>query len=251
MNRRLCSVAFAATLAATAAWLPATASADTVQIGSTLNFPAVPALCTGCVAVQNGASAGLSTHPFKSPANGVVTSWSVRSGDTGAIYMLRTLRQSSPTTFLGVGTSPVAIAVTSSVDAVHTSSTSLPISNGDSIGLQINPGHDIPDHFTGNNADVDAWSFPPFADGTQGSFTGTQGHELLLQATVSFCNVPNVHKLKKVNAKQALASADCGVKVKKKETHKKKFRGKVLKQKKAPGTTATPGTVVPIVIGQK
>ena len=96
MNRRLCSVAFAATLAATAASLPATASADTVQIGSTLNFPAVPALCTGCVAVQNGASAGLSTHPFKSPANGVVTSWSVRSGDTGAIYNLRILRQASP-----------------------------------------------------------------------------------------------------------------------------------------------------------
>jgi PASTA domain len=251
MNRRLCSVAFAATLAATAAWLPATASADTVQIGSTLNFPAVPALCTGCVAVQNGASAGLSTHPFKSPANGVVTSWSVRSGDTGAIYNLRILRQASPTTFLGVGTSPVAIAVTSSANAVHTSSTSLAISNGDSIGLQMNPMHDIPDHFTGNNADVDAWAFPPFADGTQGSFTGTQGHELLLQATVSFCNVPNVHKLKKVNAKQALASADCGVKVKKKETHKKKFRGKVLKQKKAPGTTAAPGTVIAIVIGQK
>ncbi|HEY6654065.1 MAG TPA: PASTA domain-containing protein [Solirubrobacterales bacterium] len=63
--------------------------------------------------------------------------------------------------------------------------------------------------------------------------------------------MPNVHKLKKVNAKQALANADCGVKVKKKVTHKKKFRGKVLKQKKAPGTTGAPGLVVPIVIGQK
>jgi hypothetical protein len=39
--------------------------------------------------------------------------------------------------------------------------------------------------------------------------------------------------------------------VKKKETHKRKFRGKVLKQKVATGTTAAPGTVVPIVIGQK
>jgi hypothetical protein len=251
MNRRLRCVLFAATLAAAATSLPATASADTAQIGSTLNFPAVPALCPGCVAVQNGASAGLSTHPFKSPANGLVTSWSVRSGDTGAIYNLRLLRQASPTTFLGVGTSPVAIAVTSSADVVHTSATSLPISNGDSVGLQINAGHDIPDHFTGNNADVDAWAVPPFADGTQGSFTGIQGHELLLQATVSFCNVPNVHKLKKVNAKQALANADCGVKVKKKDTNKKKFRGKVLKQKKTPGTTAAPGMIVPIVIGQK
>jgi hypothetical protein len=250
MNRRLRSVAFSICLGA-AAVMPAVASADTAQLGSMLSFPAVPALCPGCVAVQNGASAGLSTHPFKSPANGLVTSWSVRSGDTGAIYLLRVLRQASPTNFLGVATSPVAIAVTSSADTVHTSSTSLPISNGDSIGLQINPGHDIPDHFTGNNADVDAYAFPPFVDGTQGSFTGIEGHELLLQATVSFCNVPNVHKLKKVNAKQALANADCGVKVKKKETHKKKFRGKVLKQKKAPGTTGAPGLVVAIVIGQK
>ena len=39
--------------------------------------------------------------------------------------------------------------------------------------------------------------------------------------------------------------------MKKKETHKRKFRGKVLKQKVATGTTAAPGTVVPIVIGQK
>jgi hypothetical protein len=39
--------------------------------------------------------------------------------------------------------------------------------------------------------------------------------------------------------------------VKKKVTQKRKFRGKVLKQKKTPGTTAPPGTVVAIVIGQK
>ena len=43
----------------------------------------------------------------------------------------------------------------------------------------------------------------------------------------------------------------CGVKVKKRPTHKRKFRGKVLKQKTPPGTTAAPGTVVPIVIGIK
>ena len=77
------------------------------------------------------------------------------------------------------------------------------------------------------------------------------GHELLIQASVKFCNVPDVHKLKKVNAKTALTNADCGVKVKKKVTHKSKFRGKVLKQKKPAGTTAVPGTIVPIVIGQK
>ncbi len=91
-----------------------------------------------------------------------------------------------------------------------------------------------------------------FADpGSSGTLTDIPGHELLLQASVKFCKVPDVHKQKKVNAKTALTNADCGVKVKKKETHKKKFRGKVLKQKVAPGTTGAPGLVVPIVIGQK
>jgi hypothetical protein len=253
MTRRAHRNAFAAVLALlAAALLPAAASADTAVIGSTLNFPAVPALCTGCIAVQNGNSSSLSTHPFRSPANGVVTSWSVRSGDLNALYTLRLLRQTGSNTFLGVGHSPVSIPVADSTDKVRTSSTSLPISNGDFIGLQINPGHDIPDHFTGNNADVDAYDGPPpFGDGAVGTFTGIPGHELLLQATVSFCNVPDVHKTKKVNAKQAIANADCAVKVKKKETHKKKFRGKVLKQKVAPGTTGAPGLVVAIVIGQK
>ena len=88
-------------------------------------------------------------------------------------------------------------------------------------------------------------------DGTTATFTPEAGHVLLLQATVKFCDVPNLHRLKKVAAKQALAAADCGVRVKKKETHKRKFRGKVLKQKVATGTTAAPGTVVPIVIGRK
>jgi hypothetical protein len=251
MNRRLTRISLAVGI--TAAFLvPATASADTAIVGSDLNFPAVPALCTGCVAVQNGNSAGLSSHPFRSPANGVVTSWAVRSGDLNALYTFRILRQTGSNTFLGVSHAPVSIAVQDSTDKIRTSSTNLPISNGDFIGLNMNPGHDIPDHFTGNNADIDAYSpSPPFPDGAVGTFTGIPGHELLLQATISFCNVPDVHKQKKVNAKQLIANADCGVKVKKKETHKKKFRGKVLKQKVAPGTTAAPGTVVPIVIGIK
>jgi len=86
---------------------------------------------------------------------------------------------------------------------------------------------------------VIAYNLTGQADGATAGFTPTPGHELLLQATVKFCAVPNVHK--KVAAKQALAAADCGVKVKKKETHKKKFRGKVLKQKKQVGLTFPQG----------
>ena len=231
--------------------LPAAASANTAQIGSALNFPNLPALCTGCLGVQNGSSAGLSTFPFKSPANGVIVSWSVRSGDVGALYALRILRQGGPTSFTGVGRSVAPSAISSSTDAVHTYSTSLPISNGDNIGIEVDASHSLPDHFTGSNADINSYAAPVFPDGASANFTDIPGHELLLQATVKFCLVPNVHKLKKVAAKEALAAADCGVKIKKKETHKKKFRGKVLKQKKQAGLTLPPGTVVPIVIGQK
>jgi PASTA domain len=251
MNRRLSRITLLAGLTGFALVSTASvSSANTSQIGSNLNFPSLPALCTGCVGVQNGNSQGLSTFPFKSPANGVIVSWSVRSGDVGASYALRILRQGGPTAFQSVGRSPAPGPITSATDAVHTYTASLPISFGDNIGVEVDAGHSLPDHYTGNNADISAYA-NTFPDGTAATFTGTPQHELLLQATVKYCLVPNVHKQKKVNAKQALAAADCGVKIKKKETHKKKFRGKVLKQKKPAGLTLPPGTVVPIVIGQK
>ena len=251
MNHRLTRIALSVGTALIAGLLPATASANTSQIGSNLNFPMLPYACTGCIGVQSSASSGLSTLPFKSPANGVVTSWSVRSNDVGAQYALRILRQASANSFASVGRSPAPGPITSSTDAVHTYTASLAIGNGDNIGVEVTGGSGLPDHFTGNTADVDAYT-PTFADGTSATFvTSVPGHELLLQATIKYCAVPDVHKQKKVNAKTALTNADCGVKVKKKETHKKKFRGKVLKQKKAPGTTFPPGTVVAIVIGQK
>jgi hypothetical protein len=237
-----------AALAATTAG----ASANTAQMGSNLNSAPLPYSCTGCIGVQNSASSGLSSFPFKSPANGVVTSWSVRSADLGAQYALRILRQGSPNTYASVGRSPAPGPTTSATDAVHTYTTSVPIGNGDNIGLEQTGGNGLPDHFTNNPADIDAYASPIFPDGSSATFiTAVTGHELLLQATIKYCAVPNLHKLKKVTAKQMLTSADCGVKVKKKETHKKKFRGKVLKQKKPAGSTFPPGTVVAITIGQK
>jgi hypothetical protein len=251
MNRRVTTIALAAALAASAAVLPTAASANTSQIGSSLKFPNLPSHCTNCVGVQTNATAALSSLTQKSPANGTVTSWSVRSGDVGALYTLRILRQGGPTSYASVGQSPATGPISSATDAVHTYTASLPISFGDNIGVEVVGGTGLPDHFTGDSGDVIGFAAPSFPDGTSATFTDVTQHELLVQATVKYCLVPNVHKQKKVNAKQALAAADCGVKVKKKVTHKKKFRGKVLKQKKAAGSTFPPGTVVPIVIGQK
>ena len=72
------------------------------------------------------------------------------------------------------------------------------------------------------------------ADGASVDFTPLGSHELLIQATVQFCNVPILKKLKTKPAKQALKAHDCQPKVKKSKTKKDKFRGKVLKQKIPP-----------------
>lgn len=251
MMRRAHRFALFAGLAVSAALLPTAASADTVTIGSTLSHPNTPALCVNCVGVQAGASSGLSSFPFTSPANGLVTGWSVRTADTGAVYGLRVLHSNGGLSYTSTQASALAPAISSGSDATYHFTTSLPIQQGDAIGVSVDAAHNLPQFTTTNNSDVLEYAIN-FANGTTTSFTNIGGlHELLVQATVKFCNVPNVHKQKKVNAKTALTNADCGVKVKKKDTHKKKFRGKVLKQKVPAGTTGAPGLVVPIVIGTK
>jgi len=232
--------------------ITAPASANTATIGSALQHPNTPSICSDCVGVQLGQAGGSSPLPLTSPANGTVTSWAVRSGDVGAVYTLRILRPTGGNTFTSAGTSTAPSVPGGTLDSILSHVASLPIKQGDAVGVALGPTATGLPQFTSNNpADVLGYSTIVPPDGTPVTFVPLGGHELLLQATVQFCSVPNLHKLKKVTAKQLLAAADCGVKVKKKVTNKKKFRGKVLKQKKPAGTTAAPGTVVPIVIGQK
>jgi hypothetical protein len=263
MNRRLPCIALATGLSAIGLLSVAPpASANTATIGSDLSQISQSNGCvinmvgpTVCTAVQQAQAGGSGPLPLTSPANGVVTEWAIRSTDN-VTYAFRILRPAGTNTYTGAGT---ALGVDPSTSTgILRYPTSLPITKGDAIGIAAVDGDSdagVPQRNTpGVNSNVWATSTNPLgqpADGTSASFTPQAGHELLLQATVKFCSVPNLHRLKKVIAKQALAAADCGVKVKKKLTHKRKFRGKVLKQKKPAGTTAAPGTVVPIVIGQK
>jgi hypothetical protein len=231
------------------------ASANTVTIGSDLAKSSDSNTCTiPCLAVQQSQPGGSGPFSLTSPANGVVTEWAIRSSDN-VTNAFRILRPAGPNTYTGAGTA-LGVDPGSVGKPLVRNSVSLPIKQGDAIGIAAVAGDSdagIPQHdtpgVTSNVWATNALGLPP--DGASASFTPEPGHELLLQATVKFCLVPNVHKLKKVAAKQALAAADCGVRVKKKETNKRKFRGKVLKQKKPVGTTGAPGTVVPIVIGQK
>ena len=232
--------------------LAGTSLANTVTIGSDLTATSDSDSClTPCIAVQQSQTGGSSPNPLTSPANGIVTQWAFRSTDNVA-YGFRILRPAGPNTYTSVvtalGEDPGTVG-----NAVLTYPVSLPISQGDAIGIGPVAGDSdagVPENNT-SDSNVIAYNLTGQADGATAAFTPTPGHELLLQATVRFCAVPNLHKLKKVTAKKVLAAADCGVKVKKKETHKKKFRGKVLKQKMQAGLTFPPGTVVPIVIGQK
>jgi hypothetical protein len=237
--------------------LPVSASAfaNVATIGSDLaaNEEANPCLNL-CTAVQQAQAGGSSPLPLTSPANGLVTEWAIRSTDN-VTYAFRILRPAGSNAYTGAGTA-LGIDPNTTTNAILRFPVSLPVRQGDAIGISpfagdIDtgvPAHDTPS--IGSNVWATNQMGQP-ADGTTASFTPEAGHELLLQATVKFCAVPNVHKLKKVAAKHLLAAADCGVRVKKKETHKRKFRGKVLKQKVPPGGTAAPGTTIPIVVGAK
>jgi len=232
-----------------------TAGANTATIGSDLSALSSANSCLDlCTAVQQTQAGGSGPFPLTSPANGIVTEWAIRSTDN-VTYAFRILRPAGTNTYTGVGTS-LGVDPETTPNEILRYPVSLPIKQGDAIGIGPSSGDidsGVPAHST-PTVPANVWAINTMgqsADGATGAFTPEAGHELLLQATVKFCAVPNVHKLKKVVAKQALAAADCGVKVKKKVTHKKKFRGKVLKQKTPVGTTAAPGTVVPIVIGQK
>ncbi|MFL5899399.1 MAG: PASTA domain-containing protein [Solirubrobacterales bacterium] len=243
----------AALLAAVAAIVfAAPASADTVQIGSTLAHPDTPALCSNCVGVQLAESGVGSPLPLASPANGLVTSWSVRTSDPGAIHTFRVLRPTGENTFTAVGSNTAPAVPAGTMDSTLTHPTSLAIKKGDAIGLGVNiTASGLPQFSSNDVADQIGYSTGVPPDNASFGVTALGGHQLLVQATVQFCNVPILKKLKTKPAKQALRAHDCLPKVKKSHVKKNKFRGKVVKQKVPAGTTAAPGTVVPIVIGQK
>ena len=236
---------------------PAAASADTVTLGSPLGHASAPngELCTNCVGVQRSLAGGSGREamnpplPLLSPVNGTVTAWSVRTSDVGAVYNFRVLRPSGPSV-AGAGTGPAVTVPAGTTDSVLTNPVALPIKQGDAIGVSVNVGHGLPSWPDNMPGDIVGYA-PPLPDGASTPATDVFGHELLVQATVQFCNVPTLKRLKTKPAKQALRAHDCLPKVKRSTVKKNKFAGRVLKQKTPAGTTAAANTVVPIVIGKK
>jgi hypothetical protein len=268
MNRRIASMAIAAL--AGSALAASTASADTVVMGSTLAADDAGGVSgtAATVSAQIAFAPATSPNPVISPANGLITGWKVKSMDDGAIYTLKVLRPNGAvslvtatnSSFLGVtsvqapSAVPAGTGVATPAGAIFSYPAALPIQKGDYIGLLTGGATDgLPQAFTnGLAANLIANNFGAApADGGTANLLADAQHDLLLQATVKFCKVPDLKGQKAGAAQAALAAADCAAKVTRKPTKKKKNVGKVTEQSLAPGTTAAPGTEVPIVVGKK
>jgi hypothetical protein len=251
---------------------PASAGADTVTMGSTLQNDFQGGLSSSpTLSAQLSFDPTTSPNPVVSPANGTITGWKVKSADDGAVYTLKVLRPNGPVSLVSATNSNFTAA--SSVTApsgvpggtggstptgvIFSYPASLPISKGDYIGVLTGGAvDDVPQITTSGlvkNVIANNFSGLP-ANGASADLLADEQHDLLLQATVKFCKVPDLKGKKLAQAQAALAAADCTAKVTKKKLKKtkknKKKKGKVLKQATAAGTTAAPGTTVAITVGK-
>jgi hypothetical protein len=289
MHRRLTLTALSFALAALA--LAPVARADTATMGSTLANNFDGGISTGpTLSVQLSFDPVTSPNPVVSPANGVITGWKVKSADDGAIYTLKVLRPNGAVTLATMTNSnfsaiasvqapsavPAGTFVATPTGVIFDYPASLPISKGDYVGVLTGGDDDhVPQTTTsGLDSNLIANNFlgQP-ANGNAANLLADKQHDLLLQATIKFCNVPNVVGQTAAAAAAAIAAADCTSTaatqrlqlkaVKKKFSKKKKKRikaannalkaqnGLVLSQGTAPGTTAAPpGPPVAITVAE-
>ena len=245
--------------------IAAPASANTTVMGSALTLPYQGGVCNNnCLAVQVSQAGGNSPNPLISPANGAVTSWAVRTGDPGAIYRLRILTPGANNGYIGTASISAPAAVPAgTTDSIITypvpAVTTVPIKVGQAIGLLQGNGATagLPQNTTdGVTTNVIATSKDfngSFSDQLGATLVPEAPHELLLQATIKFCKVPNLVGEPLSAAHSALPAADCGAAtVVRKPVGKKKNRGKILSTDPAAGATVAPvASAVKVTIGVK
>lgn len=250
---------------------PAAASADTATIGSPLtNIYSGGVFTNKATTLQISFQPGTSPYPATSPANGVITSWSVKSGDAGANYALRVFRPTKAVDvtnevenpFFGVGASAPTADVPPTVNPqgdVFTNPTTVAIKKGDYIGARQDGLADVGlPQFSANGRTTDMIANFLTGDaevGGTGNYKNDFQHELLVQATVKFCKVPDLSKVKKADIPATLTKADCAAgKVKTKKLKKTKKNKKKLKTfpklSLATGETAAPGTAVDVTVAK-
>jgi hypothetical protein len=255
---RIAGLSALTTLAACAA-IAAPASADTTVMGSALTLPYQGGVDTssGTNTIQTSQAGGSLPNPIVSPGNGIITDWKVRSGDPDTLYTLRVFTPSTmaANTFTASGgvAAPAPIPP-GTVDAIFTyPGNSLPIKQGDHIGLLQTgtPDVGIAQNTTGGiplNVIANKFATSP-ADGVPTAFIPDQQHELLLQATVKYCKVPNLVGQAEAATTPLLVAADCTGTVTTKPTANASEVGKVISQDPAPNATGIPGTAVKLEVG--
>jgi hypothetical protein len=294
MKRRISHMALGAALSVTLfGVLASSSSADTAVMGSTLagdyDNPGF-SISAPTVSAQISFDPVTSPNPVVSPANGMITGWKVKSADDGATYTLKVLRPTGAVSLVAMADSnftgitsvkapsavPAGTATGSPTGKIFSYPASLPISKGDYVGmLASGTVTNLPQHTTsglGKNLIANNFSGLP-ADGATAPLKADQQHDLLLQATIKFCNVPNVVGQAQAAATAAIAAGDCTstattqklqLKVIKKNFSKKKRKrikasnnalkaqnGLVLSQSPPPGTTAAPaGPPVALTVGE-
>ena len=257
----------AATILAGAAFA-APASADTTVMGSPLVNRYDGGVAGGATTVSTQINvAGTTTNPYISPANGIITGWKVKSADDGAFYSLKILRLSGPlsitaatnSNFIGIATSPVSATVPigtgvgTPTGLIFDTPASIPITKGDYIGILTGGADDDLPQFTTNgvaeNTIANNFGAQP-VDGNTSPLLADVQHELLIQATVKYCKVPNLVGQAESAAAAALTAADCTTgTVTKAKTSKASEVGKVISTTPAKDETAVPGTAVNLTVG--
>jgi hypothetical protein len=224
------------------------AAADTATFGSNLQGSHNLSIVTSNGAMNLATTTGAR---LDAPANGVIKSWAVRSGDLNSLYILAVLESRPGGNWYVPSAVSAPTAVSDSSDVVHTyAAPSIPIQAGDFIGLD-NANPSLPLHQSGNSGDVlGRFTGPFFTGATLGTPTSDPGREVLVQATETYCPNLNVRGQKLAAARQLLSSHDCTVSVQKKKVKKKRKKNKILAQAPAAGTAVAPGTPVLLTVGK-
>jgi PASTA domain-containing protein len=226
----------------------APAAADTATFGSNLQGTQNLSILASAGAMNLATTTGVR---LDAPVDGVINSWAVRSGDLNSRYSIAVLRPTAGGGFNVVSVTISSNAVLNSSDVVRPyTAPSIPIRAGDFIGLDnLNPS--LPIHQSGNAGDV-LGVFPGhFAQGAiLATPPSSTGRELLVQATETYCAVPDVRGQKVAAAIQLLATHDCFYSVRKKKVKKKRKKNKVLAQSPAPGAAMDPTTPVGLTVGK-
>lgn len=226
--------------AATALALPGAASGEATTIGNPLdhtqNF-ALAACPPGCTAFQSAQGTQPGDLPLTAPVNGTVTQWSVRSVQTGATYRLRILRPAGGLSYAFAGSSAISPAVPDAMDVARVYPASVPIQQGDRIGLESISGPGVPLHTGAPAAAGDTLAYFPTAtgDGTTHAFTADPmgAREVLLQATIRSCRVPSVVGQAEATATAALSAAECTAAVTKQPLQLRRVKKSLPKKRKA------------------